>query len=367
MFILLVLLVFAYLFLIVLNYKGFTDNRVTAFLTVITAILSTIMLCSSNTADLDWAETELDMSGYRSIYEKYDALEYQDFNMYYLFYSSMHLGQSLGIPFRLWWASMSVLAMLVILIACKVHKYSFNLFLATFMAYYEMIFYSGFKFFYGFCFLLLAYGFLFTENRKRPFLFILFTCVAGGFHVMYYLFLILLIKPKKKPKAFVSILVIMTILLTVLMRVSNSAVSFLAPIFESFDNEHINSYTTETVHSGFYIAIFIHLIVVFIAYRIRMFNVAGQAHIDDTNTLYYSVLLSLLFCPLYAISLTFMRFITAFSLVVITSSSSILSDSYRSRVLCTRMSLLVVFAYFFIRILIGGFFQTSVVPYFDVL
>ena len=334
--------------------------------TIMTALLSTFMLFSANSAAYEWSETELDVSGYRTLYERYNVLEHEDFKMYYLFYSCMHLGQSAGIDYRIWWAIMSFLAMGVIIVACKVHKYSYNLFLAAFMAYHEMVFYSGFKFFYGFCFLLLAYGFLFSNNRRGQLLFALFTCVAGGFHMMYYFFLILLFKPRYNPQYFVSLIVGVTVIFTVLMRLSGSAISFLQPFFNAIDNDHIDKYTLVTVRSGFYLAIMIHLVVVYAVYKTRQYKIHVGKNDANVDTLYYTVLLSLLFCPFYAVALTFMRLITTFSLIVVTASSALLCDTYRTRQLCVRLSLLVVLSFYVIRILMGGVMTTSVLPYFDV-
>lgn len=404
---------------------AYTYNKKAQILTIVTTVLSTFLLFSSNTADLDWSITELDMSGYRTLFEQYDILHHEDFKMYYIFYSCMYLGQSIGLSYRVWWAIMSILAMSVIVIACKVHKYNLNLFLATFMAYYEMVFYSGFKFFYGFCFLLLAYGFLFTKTRKRQLLFVLFTCIAGGFHMMYYFFLVLLIKPIKNPQYMVRCVVIISVITTIFMRLSGSAISFMMPFFNMFENDHINRYTVSTVNAGFYLVIFIHTVLIYIVYKFRIYeearirrvlgvqneNQSSQRNLilrkksgfsgfiqnslslknkpslrrsnilnmiwnykinkygvryANIETLYYSVLLSLLFCPFYAVSLAFMRLITAFSLVVITASSSILNTSYESRVLCTKMSLLMVVSFYLIRIFSIGFIEKSVIPYFDV-
>ena len=361
-----IILVVFYILLIILNYRGFIDKRSMWVITVLTVLLSTFMLFSANSADLDWSETELDVSGYRTIYEKYDVLEHEDFKMYYMFFGSMFLGQSLGLSFRAWWAIMSCLAMCVVIISCRIHKYSLNVFLATFMAYHEMVFYSGFKFFYGFCFLLLAYGFLFTKTRKRQLLFALFTCIAGGFHMMYYFFLLLLIKPLKNPQYMVRIIVGITIIFTVLMRLSGSAMAFLQPFFNALDNDHIDKYTHFTVRSGFYLALLVHLVVVYVAYKIRQHKIREGKNDANVDTLYYTVLLSLLFCPFYAVALTFMRLITAFSLIVVTAGSTLLCDSYKSRQLCVRLSLLVVFSFYVIRILMGGFMTTSVLPYFNV-
>ena len=362
----LLLLVFVYIFLIIRNYRGYIKNKTTFLLTIITAALSVFMLCSSNTADFDWSETQLDMSGYRTIYEKYDVLEHEDFNMYYLFYNSMYLGQYYGLSFRLWWTIMSILAMIVMFLSCKIHRYNFNLFLATFLAYYEIVFYSGFKFFYGFCFLLLAYGFLLRNNFTGKLLFTLFTFVAGGFHMMYYFFLVLLLSPILKSR-FLMVLVMSSLFVFVaLMRASDSALSFVQPFFDALDNEHINIYTQATVHFSFYISLFIHLVVVYVVYVIYRF-LRKRGNVAMGKSLFYTVLLSLLFVPFYSVALTFMRLITAFSLVVICASSSILNESFKSRLLCARLSLLMVLSYYLTRILIGDFFEKAVVPYFDVL
>lgn len=365
------LLILIYIFFIVYNYRGYIRKSSTLIMTILTVSLATFLLCASNTANYDLSETGLDISGYRYIYEEIDVLDHEDFNMYYIFYSCMSLGQRIGLPFRAWWAIMSVLAMSVVICACKIHHYNLSLFLATFMAYYEFVFYSGFKFFYGFCFLLLSYGFLLRNNRVGQILFAVFTCVAGGFHMMYYFFLILLIKPLKHSKYFVSIVVIATVLLTVLMRLSNSAVSFLTPFFNALDNDHINKYTNVTVRSGFYIAVLIHMLVLYMVIKIKRFYALGRIHSIPVDALFYTVLLSLLFCPFYAVSLTFMRLITAFSLVVISAGSSVLDESFNSRNLCAKFSLLIVAIFILIRIVTGlgssrGFFEASVVPFFDV-
>ena len=182
-----------------------------------------------------------------------------------------------------------------------------------------------------------------------------------------YFFLILLIKPFKNPKSFVGLVVIITVIFTVLMRVSGTALSFLTPFFDALDNEHINKYTEGTVHSGFYVAVLIHSAVVYVAYTIRKCKLMDGSCSTDTDTLYYTVLLSLVFCPFYAVSLTFMRLITAFSLVVVTAGSGLLANSNKSRVLCVKLTLFVVFTFYLMRIAFGGFFYSSVIPYFDVL
>ncbi len=361
------ILVFSYILLVFLNFKGYVDNKSMRMLTIVTIVFSTLMLFSANSADIDWSETQLDMSGYRTIYEKYNALEYRDADMYYLFYGSMHLGQYYGISYRTWWTIMSVLAMIVILITCRIHKYSLNFFLATFMAFYEMVFYSGFKFFYGFCFLLLAYGFLLRNNLKGKLLFVFFTFVAGNFHVMYYFFLVLLLYPMMKSRFFMVITLASLFSLLTLMRASDSALSFLQPFFDALDNEHINRYTEATVHFSFYIVLFVHLVVVYIAYRIRKHALQKGVNTDIANTLYSSVLLSLIFCPFYTIAFTFMRLITAFSFVVILAGSIVLVDSRESRKLCMKLSLLMIITSYLIRIATGGFIETAIVPYFDVL
>lgn len=362
-----VCLVVLYVFLVIKNYNCFKNDKYASVLTIITLALSTILLFSANAADLDWSEVELDISGYRTIYEKYLAIDNAEYNMYWAFYRCMYLGQILGLSYRTWWAVMSVLAMSVIVISCKVHKYDINLFLASFMAYYEFVLYSGFKFFYGFCFLLLAYGFLLRNTNKSRLLYVLFVSIAGGFHVLYYIFFILLIKPRKNPKLFVSIVVTLTVILTVLMRVSGSAMSYMAPFFNMINNDHINIYTQNTVHMGFYIAIVLHLVLIYIVFRIKRFTEANNGYDSRTETLYYTVLLSLVFCPFYAVALTFMRFISSFSLVAITAAGGILRNSAASRTLGRNMSILMVASYWFMQLaFMGSFIKFNVIPFFDV-
>lgn len=366
---LLFILISFYIFLIIINYKIFIDNKKALILTIVTAALSTFMLFSSNMADLNWSITKLDLSGYRNIYEKCDVLEHPDFKMYYIFYGSMYLGQSLGLSYRMWWTIMSILAMSVIFIACKIHKYSYNLFLATFMAYYEMIFYSGFKFFYGFCFLLLAYGFLLRNTRIGQLTFVLFTIVASGFHVMYYLFLLFLIKPLRRPKLIVIIVVILSGMLVFLSRVNGSALIFLGPLLAESNNDHLaNINNIAIVNYGFYLVLIYHLFVVYIAYNIKIYSEQKRRGSASVDAFYYTVLISLIFCPLYTIMLVFMRYITAFSFVVITAGSSLLNNNRKSRQYCLKMSIYLVISSYILRFMMGisGWFKAYVVPYFDV-
>lgn len=361
------ILIAVYFLLSIANYILYRKNIRIVFITTVTAVLATFLLFSSKTASLDWDETGLDMSGYRTLYEQYDVLEHPDFNMYYIFYSLMHLGQVVGMSFYSWWAIMSIMAMLVIAIACKIHRFSYTLFIATFMAYYEFVFYSGFKFFYGFCFFLLAYGFLLHDDKYARLKYTLFLLVAGGFHPMYYYYLLFLIKPKKNPGFFVGAIALISVLFTIIMRVSGSAVSFLAPFFNALDNDHINKYTDLSVNMGFYLPVFLQIVIVYIAYRLKKYRDAVGVSEHSTNTIYYTTILSLVFMPFYAIALTFCRLQTAFSLVLLTSSTSY-NKSRERNAFCMRLSLLMVASYWLNIAVSGlhGFIANSVLPFFDV-
>lgn len=363
-----IVLFLLYVSLVVSNYNKYRSGKISKILLFVTALLLTFLLCGSKMALGDWEDTTLDIAGYRIIYEQYDVLEHPDFNMYYLFYSSMYLGQNWGLDYGLWWAIMSILAMVVIIIACRVHNYSLHLFFANFMMYHVLVMYSGLKFFYGFCFLLLAYGFLIKNTHKGRMLFAIFTCIAGGFHMMYYFFLILLIKPRKRFKFFVYSILAITFCFTFLMRVSGTAISYMAPFFSVLDNEHVNRYTFYNVNLGFYIALLLHVIVVLVIYRIRSFCIQNKFYIKEIEPLYYTSVLSLVFCPFYAVALTFMRLITAFSIVVLTAISGILYENIRYRNLVLNMSLLVTCSFLTMKFLTGAdsFFQNSILPFFDV-
>ena len=228
--------------------------------------------------------------------------------------------------------------------------------------------YSGLKFFYGFCFLLLAYGFFIRNTKKDRILFTIFTCIAGGLHMMYYFFLVLLINPKKRPKYFVNIVVAFTLAITIIMRISGSAISFLAPFFSALDNDHVNLYTQYTVNYGFYIAVIIHIVVVYAIHNVRLYNILTDSNSTRLDALYYSSIISLIFCPFYCIALTFMRLITAFSLVVITIGSSFMNTTVESRNKIIRLSLIVEGFFLLMKLITGAdsFLQMSVLPFFDI-
>lgn len=361
------IIIFIYILLIIANYNTFKNGKNYQVLTILTFVLATILLFSSNIARLDWSESEVDLSGYRTLFEQYDILEHPDFRMYYIFYGLMYVGQTLGLSFYTWWAIMSILGMSVIAIACKVHGFSYNLFLASFMAYYELVFYSGFKFFYGFCFFLLAYGFLLKDEKYSKIKYTLFLLIAGGFHSMYYFFLLFLIKPKKNPKYFVRAIAVGFVLLTIVIRLNGSALSFLSPLFMMLDNEHINKYTELNVNMGFYLPLFLQLVIIYIALTVKKFRDSIGLSKRSTETLFYTSILTLVFCPFYALALTFSRLQTAFSLVLI-ASNSIYIDSKAGRDLCTKMSILMIAAFWLIIIVSGwrGFINESVLPFFDI-
>lgn len=360
-------LIFIYAVIVILNYYKYKTGESKAILTAITTVFSVFMLCATNVANYDWSVTEADLSGYRTIYELYDIPEHEDYNLYFIFYRLLDFGHSIGISFRTWWEIMSVLAMTVIIIACKIHKYNFNLFLATFMAYYEIVFYTGLKFFYGFCFLLLAFGFLLRNTRKDRIIYALIVFIAAGFHVMYWLFLLLLLKPQKRPKVFVYSIVIISVLMLIISRFNSSALHFIGSYLSGSENEHIAGINGAVViRAGLYIVLFVHLLTIYLVYQVREYIIKNGKKTEQLDTLFYSVLVSLLLSPLYTIGFTFMRYITAFSLVAITACSSFMDDSYNSRRFCMRVSLALVAALHLIRIIIGGFYTTEAKQFFDI-
>lgn len=362
-----------YLLLIFRNYTKYIEGKKVTLSLLFAIVCSVVLLFSSKVADLELDDTGLDISGYRTLYEKPESIEPMDLKMYYIFYGAMRIGETLGLSYRNWWAVMSILSMVVILLACKIHRYNVSIFLATFMIYYEFVFYSGLKFYYGFCLLLLAYGFLLRNNFMGRILFALFTFMAAGFHVMYYLFLALLLKPIKYPRFFVTLIAISSILLTAFARINRENLEILTALIFAFDNDHLNVYTEAVVNNGFYIALFIHLIVFFTVLVCRRFVAANDKKMKEvSDTVLYTVMISFLFFPFYALSLTFMRLITAFSLVVLASNSIYTNAAVKSRWVCLGTTLLVVLSFHLIQYItsIGaetGFYKASVQPFFDIL
>ncbi len=90
-----------------------------------------------------------------------------------------------------WWAVMTALSLLFVFNTIKKRNYNPHIFLFFFMAYYVFLFYGGLKFFYGFCLFQYAFTFLLKGEKGGKLKFILITLLAGGFHVMYYMFLVL--------------------------------------------------------------------------------------------------------------------------------------------------------------------------------
>lgn len=361
-----------YFVVIFFNLRYYTTGKSNIILTIISSVIATLFLCGSNIAFSDNYVGELDISSYRNEYESLNFLESIDFPLYYLFFYSNHIGQTIGLTFAQWWLLMSASSIGVIYLSCRIHKYNYNLVIACFMAYYEIVFYSGLKFYYGFCFLLLAYGFLLKDNIKNKLLYAFFVCVAGGFHVMYYAFLILLFRINSNSSKFVKLLIFGVIISTIIMRVGGSVMSFMKPIFDALNNDHINTYVDEAVGNGFYIALILEVIMIYIPYRIKKEKERIGRSTIITKNYYYTVLLTLIFCPFYAVSLIFVRLITSFSLVVISACSIEMMGTPRSRQISLRLALMMVFAYIFKQLILDvtignySFYENSIKPFFNI-
>ena len=238
------------------------------------------------------------------------------------------------------------------------------------MAYYEIAFYSGIKTLYGLCVLLMAFGFLLRNTKKGKLSFVILCLVAAGFHTLFYFFLLLSIIPHTNPRRLIKPMVFLVIVLTILMRISGSAASYLQFFFDAFDNEHINLYTTSIVHFGFYLAIIPHMISLYITYKARKYNDSIGLSNSKTDMLYYTSLFSLMFIPFYAVSLTFMRLISTFSMAVIAGTSSVMDYTRESRSKYLMLSLLVILFFLSQKFLLSSaesnFWKDSVVPFFNV-
>ena len=342
------ILLLIYIIVVYLNIRYYSLGKTNNALALFSSIIATLFLCGSNIAYSDSYVGELDISSYRNEYEQLNFLENIDFPLYYLFFYANYLGQQLGLTFSQWWLLMSASSILLIYLACKTHNFNYNLVIGCFMAYYEIVFYSGLKAYYAFCFLFLAYGYLLKGDIKSKLLYILFVCIAGGFHVMYYIFLVLLFRPKNASKKFMKAFVVGIIVFTIVMRLGGSVISFMKPFFDYVGNDHINTYMDDkAVGNGFYIAIILEIVMVSIPYYIRKTKLRNGSCTQITDNYYYSVLLTYVFCPFYALSLIFVRIITAFSLVVIGASSAEVGGSLLVRRQSLRLSLLMVGSYVF--------------------
>lgn len=321
-----------------------------------------------------------DLSNYSAQYTQYDPLKNDNFALYYIFFYAIKIGQIMGLSFETWWSVMNCLAFGVMLFALYKHKYNPHLFMLFFMAYYIISYYTGIKAFYGFCIYLLASGYLLRGGLPNKIKYTVLTAVAGGFHVMYYVYLIFLListgKTDAEPSALsikrknrlLSIVIALSLVFSVILKISGSANSFFARLFSFFEmeSEKIETYLELSTNWGFLIPVCIQLLCLLFAYNYRIVTSACESDLRRRGLiLYYINFMQIIFYPFFMLSTTFMRFVTYFVPVSFCFAGvgfGRLSFADRKRVLF--FGAIVILGNYFRSFVLGSMWEVSIIPLF---
>ena len=313
----------------------------------------------------------IDFITYENSYISFDILNLKDFWFYYLFYSAERIGIYFSLNYFQWWAVMTALSLIFIITTIIRRRYNPHLFFFFFMIYYVFVFYGGLKFYYGFFLFQYAFTFLIKDEKGGKHKYILLTLLAGGFHVMYYIFLVFgLVNLKiKNRKYLLKIIIFSSIILSVLIKASGgSLLNFAQAIIEGQGNDNISGYFALRTSWGFLLPIGIHVLTTIYAFTYR--NIVrkydqGKWYLYANSMLYVS-LMAVIFYPTFMIALTFMRILTALSLsIIIASGYGQKYFNLRDRLKLLLSGFMIIFLYYYINISLAGYMDKSVLPFFD--
>ena len=362
-------LIVAYVLLILCNfllaYSG-KKNWIIAYITF--GIILFVFFVNGE----DFIRQIYDLSNYRAQYNYYDPFLDPTFSSYYLFFIVMKLGQSSGMDFIDWWHCLMIFSNIIIICALKIHKFNPHWFLFFYTIYYLFVLYTGLKFYLGFSVFLLGMGFLLKGGRYNKCAFGIATCIAGGFHVMYYLFLIFLFVNTSKSledckNNLVKSICFIGVILSIVVRFTGTANRLIGGMASVFDNEKFNSYIELSTNGGFYIAIIMQLLSMYCAYKYMrsMQEYYPLEYQIQGETLFFINYLQVLFYPFFMISTTFMRLLTVSSFVTITACGKEAEKLFLgTRQQLIFYSLLVIFGFYIRQFIIGDLWETSVLPFF---
>ncbi len=164
----------------------------------------------------------------------------------------------------------------------------------------------------------------------------------------------------------IPVLVIASLILSFVLRLSGSANEFLSRIFSFIDSDKMDDYLSLSTKGGFYIPVIMQLLSLYLAFIIKkQSKKTSLLNQQYTDVLYYFNLLQVIFYPLFMISTTFMRLITATSMVTIAAGGyNKFELKQRKRFKITGASVLIVAASLFRQLVLGHWWETAVVPLF---
>ena len=309
-----------------------------------------------------------DFRGYAIQYYGINIDSARDFGFYYLFYATQMVGNFLSLTYYQWWGIMTALSLIAIARACKHFDYNVHSFLVYFMVYYIFVFYPGLKFYYGFCSFFYAISFLCRNQKYDKEKFLIFLLIAGGMHVLYYAFIIFLLvdlrilSPKK-----IFIITFFTVVVILLIGKNvfiNSIIPIIGQIINSFDSENLNNYLSFRTNFGFVIPIVLHLFCLFYMRQCLAFMTPNSYSM--IYRLYEIILLCTLFYPLYLLALTFMRFLTAMTLLMLVASSKcLIGVDGHGKINIMLSSIPLLSGYVVYNIFLNDYLSKTVIPMFD--
>lgn len=331
-------------------------------------ILSLAFLCFL-TCGIEYKDIS-DFINYRAQYSSPDFLSDSDLSLYYLFVLTMNIGRGLKFSFELWWTIMNSFAFALILLSLYKHKYNPHLFMFFFMGIYVFLFHTALKSFYGFAVFLLASGYLMKSGLSNKIKYAVLTCIAGGFHVMYYVYLIFLLanvwgennkidfRTDKLRSQTIGIIAVLSIMFSLLLKISGSVNGFFMEVFSFFEmgSEKLESYFERSTNLGFIIPVGLQLICLLFGYIYRNISsrydekLAHQGHI-----LYHISLLQIVFYPFFMISTAFTRFISYLSPI----SICIAGRSWKELKLSHRKTVLLFGSF----IMLGYYFRNLILTH----
>lgn len=353
-----------YIILTFLNFISYNNGERNKKLVIISLLFVSILMCGTYGI---YDGSSYDLSNYRAQYEVYNPLEDDNFWNYYIFNICMRIGQICHLTFTQWWALMTIGSLYLICNVIKRFNLNIHLFLLVFMLYYLFNFYTGLKAYYGFCFFLLAFGFLTRDGVKNKLLYILFILIAGGFHMMYYMFLIFTVIDNNHQfytsNKFIRIICIISIFASILLRLSGSATRVLQQVFSFMENEKIDAYTALSTNLSFYFLVGMQLLTLYYIWSYSRLHSNDKSVQVNQQVLLIAGYLTVLFYPLFMLSMTFGRLTTTFSFLAIIYSGK---NSYCYKVALRRRILMpaafILMGYYFQQFVIGNMFNNSILP-----
>lgn len=355
-----------YLSMILINLGIYLSGKKSYVIVILTSVfLFFLMSGHEYTGEGD----AIDFLGYYRGYTLYNELPQTDFWYYYLFNIFQKIGHLLSLNFYQWWALMTILALTFIFVTIKKRRLNPHLFLFFFMIYHVFLFYGGLKFFYGFCIYQYAFSFLLTGESKDKKKYIVWTLIAGGFHIMYYIFLIFIFVDPQKKKRVMKWFATFMIIFTGINFLSGSNLVFIQNFINSLESERLTIYFSGRTNLGFLLPIGIHILTTYYTYYYRkiIYSLNLNKNIKIySDYLFYINLMAIIFYPLFLVALTFMRLLTSLSITTIISTGFYQHKfNQMEKLKLLGCGLLIIALFYFINVYLSGYWEKTMLPFFD--